>query len=461
MRQDEKDETQGLIYVQIAAYRDPQLLPTVEDMLSKASNPGALTFGICWQYGPEEEHLSLGPIFDCNKITARVEKISHTESKGLGWARSRTNALYGGEEFTLQIDSHHRFVQGWDAMLLEDYRQAALFSDKPIVTTYLPPFELGKPLPEALPTLMSQYEFSPDRLLMSRPWYIPPQQNPGRVVRARTLSAHFLFARGSFVEEVPYDPDAFFGGYVEEVTMSARAYTHGWDFFSPHRCYCYHEYTRVGRPKIWEDKPADTVQWDALARNRARQLQGQEDHGLDLGRFGLGSARSFRDWEVFAGLDFAGGNLQQYTLDVREPPNPLPYEDGFNCRTCDTHATTFPTTTFSTKVLWNPDILLADVKKAQPSKKLSCLTLGFETSDGKCLQRSDMLPSTHTEIFKHYDDQNEKEESLPSASIDVAVATKGENAPTTWVMWPVFTDKTNGEISWGTRQAGKILNCES
>ena len=43
------------IFVQIASYRDLQLIPTVEDMISKAKNPQNLVFGICWQYGEEED----------------------------------------------------------------------------------------------------------------------------------------------------------------------------------------------------------------------------------------------------------------------------------------------------------------------------------------------------------------------------------------------------------------------
>ena len=42
------------IFVQIASYRDPELIPTIEDMLAKANNPEALTFGICWQYDSSE-----------------------------------------------------------------------------------------------------------------------------------------------------------------------------------------------------------------------------------------------------------------------------------------------------------------------------------------------------------------------------------------------------------------------
>jgi len=37
------------IFVQLASYRDPQLIPTIEDMLAKADNKDQFVFGICWQ----------------------------------------------------------------------------------------------------------------------------------------------------------------------------------------------------------------------------------------------------------------------------------------------------------------------------------------------------------------------------------------------------------------------------
>ncbi len=104
------------IFVQLASYRDPELLPTISDMLEKADNPEQFVFGICWQYGPEENPN----IFDGRK-EYRVTKIPFEKSEGLGWARNVTNSLYEGEKYTLQLDSHHRFAEHWDTMLLEDY----------------------------------------------------------------------------------------------------------------------------------------------------------------------------------------------------------------------------------------------------------------------------------------------------------------------------------------------------
>ena len=41
-----------MIFVQIAAYRDPELLPTIIDCVAKAKHKNDLTFGICWQKQP-------------------------------------------------------------------------------------------------------------------------------------------------------------------------------------------------------------------------------------------------------------------------------------------------------------------------------------------------------------------------------------------------------------------------
>ena len=46
------------IFVQIASFRDPQLNPTLQDMLSKAKYPKNLRIGICNQYN-EEDNFNL------------------------------------------------------------------------------------------------------------------------------------------------------------------------------------------------------------------------------------------------------------------------------------------------------------------------------------------------------------------------------------------------------------------
>jgi len=322
----------GKTLVQIASYRDPELIPTIKDMLAKAKHPENLVFGICWQYDETE------PIdtYD-NNPQFRVAKYHYTESCGLGWARNITNSLYDNEEFTLQIDSHHRFVQDWDEIVLQDYKQALEVSKKPIITTYCTPFnpKACSCEYEQLPSLMSQYEFSADRLLMSMPWYIQDYKERTKVIRARTLSGHFYFVKGKFIKEVPYDPDIYFGGYTEETTMSVRAYTNGYDFFSPYRMVMWHEFTRNYRTKHWEDHSQQSKteklsgDRDAFARNKTRQMFGTEDYDIDMGKYGLGKVRTVHDYEVYGGFDFKTCRIQEYTSKVKEPPNPIDWEAQF------------------------------------------------------------------------------------------------------------------------------------
>lgn len=379
----------GKIFVQIASYRDPELYPTVEDMIAKAKYPERLTFGIVLQYGPED-HLDYFDGWD----NVTVDKYHYYESEGLGWARNKTNKLWKGEQYTLQIDSHHRFVQDWDEILLEDYNQALKFAPKPIITTYVTPFD-----PQAdpstwnpVPCLMSQYEFSSDKLLMSMPWYIQDYKERDTVIRARTISGHFYFCDARFIEEVEYDPRCFFGGYVEETTLSVRAFTHGYDFFSPYRMICWHEYSRSYRVKIWDDQghknenvKVTTGERDILARNLTRQLFGQEEHNIPLGNYGLGSHRTLHDYEVYAGFDFKNCRIQDYTLQVKEAPNPRNW------------AEQFISTNHEYRLEWDVEFFKAQKEKVY----FDVITLGVVDAFGTNLYRKDFSLDTDPSVFNY------------------------------------------------------------
>jgi hypothetical protein len=353
------------------------MIPTIEDMLAKASHPENLVFGLCWQYDETEDITK----YD-NDPRFRVSKYHYSESQGLGWARHITNTLYNGEKYTLQIDSHHRFVQGWDDICLEDYKQAKKHSKKPIITTYCTPFNPNdnESTWNPVPCLMSQYEFSGDKLLMSMPYYIQDYKERKHIIKARTISGHFYFTSGDFVKEVPYDPDIYFGGYTEETTLSVRAFTNGYDFFSPHRMVMWHEYTRNYRPKHWDDhgKESQTKKTsgerDIFARNKTRQLFEQEDHNINMGEYGLGTKRSLHDYEVYGGFDFKKCRIQDYTLKVNEPPNPLPWDEQFI------------TNQFKITCEWDVEFF-----KKYEFKKPKFLTLGVQTKSGLELHRKDFL----------------------------------------------------------------------
>jgi glycosyltransferase involved in cell wall biosynthesis len=371
------------IFVQLASYRDPQLVPTMRDALKQAARPENLIFGICWQ---KDDSESLEEFADHPQV--RYQVFNYTESQGLGWARNKVAELWEGEPYTLQLDSHHRFEKDWDIMMIEDYIQALTMSDNPIISTYLSPFDVLSADEcrcnlQKLPSLMSQYEFSSDKLLMSMPWYIQDWKERDTVIRARTISGHFYFVDSKFIKDVPYDPDIYFGGYTEETTMSVRAWTSGYDFFSPYRPYIWHEYTRRGRPKHWEDHGTKSEtnktsgERDVFARQKTRQLFDQEDNGIDLAGFGLGTVRTLREYELFTGVDFKNQRIQDYTLKVNEPPNSLPWDEGFI------------TNKYDVSINWDIEFF-----KNLQFKKPKFLTLGVLTKSDVELYRHDFQIET-------------------------------------------------------------------
>jgi Glycosyltransferase (GlcNAc) len=311
----------GSIFVSIASYRDPQLVPTVRDCLEKARNPERLRFGICWQHGGDEE---LPDWFSDHQFS--VLEIDYRESRGPCWARAEVMKLWDGEQWYLQLDSHHRFVPDWDLVLLDE--AARVDSDRFVLTSYAPPFSLGEAEPsEHIPTSMQFARFSPYGIPLFEPGYIAGWEQRTRPHRARFVSAHLLVAPGRFVRDVPYDPELYFHG--EEITLSVRAFTHGYDLFEPSRVMLWHEYTRADRRKHWDDHRGDRgPAWhdrDAASLARVRRLF----EGSDVGRFGLGTERTLKEYEAYAGISFRHRKVQDYTRLNLEPPNPPAEENWF------------------------------------------------------------------------------------------------------------------------------------
>jgi len=310
------------IFISIAAYRDPELIPTVQNCLAKAQWPDQLRFGICWQHGDEEEI----PASLKQDARFRILDVDWRESRGACWARAQIMDLWQGEDHYLQIDSHHRFAEGWDAKLLECARLTA--SPKPLITTYCPSYTPGQEiLSPTEPTQMDFDYFTADGIAMFKPAFISQWRSLRRPLRARFVSGHFLFAPGSFVEEVPYNSELYFHG--EEITLAIRAYTCGYDFFHPAEVLIWHEYTREYRRKHWGDHvESERVELPWYERDsKSRDAVTRFLKNPHVGRFGCGSSRTFAEYEAYAGIDFSHRKVQDHTWQGAEPPNPTAMEN--------------------------------------------------------------------------------------------------------------------------------------
>ena len=314
------------IFVQIASYRDPQLKPTIDDCIKNAKHPKNLVFGITNQYHPDDE-------FNIDEYQKdkrfRIENVLYSESKGACWARNLLQQRYSGETYTLQIDSHMRFTPNWDVEMIKMVKQLQKKGfKKPLLTGYVSSFDPDNDPAGRVqePWRMSFDRFIPEGACFFLPETIPGWQTLTEPVPARFYSAHFCFTLGQFSIEVQHDNEFYFHG--EEIAVGVRAYTWGYSLFHPHKVLIWHEYTRKGRTKQWDDdKEWGKKNESAHLKNRKLfSMDGEVYNPEEFGKYGFGTERTLKDYEKYSGLLFSKRAVQQYTLDKQYPPNPQVFE---------------------------------------------------------------------------------------------------------------------------------------
>jgi len=318
------------IFISIASYRDPQLIPTIQNILDTAKSPEDLVFCIAWQRGIDELRR-----LDSYKQDSRfrIIEIPVEESRGACWARYKIQQMYQNEEYMLQLDSHHRMILHWDSELIAMHKM--LLDEgvkKPLITSYLPSFKPSSYPDDAgdTPWTVTIQRYLPQGPPFLSPHPIQDFKNKSGPIPQRFISGHFLFGYGSFIEEVPYDPDFYFHG--EETSLAARAFTHGYDLFAPHKILCWHYYGRDHEMRHWRNF-TNWYDFDSKSFARFRSLFGMKDEKgkledpIEFGKYGFGNVRTLEDYERYAGLKFSTRQIHKDTL-AQLPPPVSNYEDG-------------------------------------------------------------------------------------------------------------------------------------
>ena len=278
------------IYVQVPSYRDSELPKTLLDLYAKAAVPERLRSCVIWQRAPEEALPP--PVWALPGID--IIEIDAQASLGCNWAREMAQKCWRGEEFTLIIDSHHRFVRGWDEAAVAMHRQLrASGVRKPLLTAYLPDYD---PKREPGARRKRPYRIIPYgrdhgilTKLASTP--IPLWTSLTEPLEADFLSLHFIFTTGEFNDEIRFSPQIYFFG--DEVVTTVRAYTSGYDLFHPHRILGWHCFDRAGRVPHWNDHPDWHRQHERSLSVMRRFFAG--DYIDDI--LTLGTERSVADFE--------------------------------------------------------------------------------------------------------------------------------------------------------------------
>ena len=399
------------IFIQVASYRDPQLILTIKSAIENAKSPENLVFSIARQFHPDDKFDDLSEYKNDDRF--KILSIPYDETKGVCWARNLTQQQYDGEKYTLQIDSHMRFAQNWDEILIEMLED--LISDgykKPLLTTYVPSFDPDNDPGGRVnsPWRMSFDRFIPEGAIFFLPETIPNFEKLTKPVPARFYSAHFCFTLGQFVVEVQHDPRFYFHG--EEISIAVRAFTHGYDLFHPHKIVMWHEYTRKGRTKQWDDdKTWGEKNKNSHLLNRKLFSMDGEKYDEDLfEEFGFGKQRTLRDYEKYAGILFEKRAVQQETLDKRYPPNTYNYNSEEEWK--DSFASIFKH-------------CIDLYKDSVPYKDYDFWVVAFHDDDGNTIIRLDANKDEVTRIMSSKDNFYKIWREFPTT-----------HKPAYWVVWP-------------------------
>jgi len=293
------------IFISIASYRDPILIKTIESAISKANRPHDLYFGLVIQDLKKD-------IPDLSKYKNISQFIMHPrDAMGAGFARDIAMSLYDGQDYFLQIDSHTIFEDGWDDIAIAElYKAKNIANNNKVILSYFPPpfyVESNKrisivkndkkqlPYPtRQKPIINKRKEWTAERYEFEDKERLNPELSS-------TVLGGFIFADASLIKEVPYDPEISFFG--EEICFAMRAWTRGWDIYSPGKNICYHFYFRGDYKKIWKDINIRKISW-AEVENISREKQKKVLCGIETGIYGAGNIRSLKDYEDFIGIDF-------------------------------------------------------------------------------------------------------------------------------------------------------------
>ena len=316
-----KKQGEETIFVQIAAYRDPELLPTLRDLFSKARYPDRIKVCIAWQHSTEDLWDNLNEFKDDTRVN--IIDIDYATSTGACWARNLIQQEYNQEDWTLQLDSHHRFTEEWDESCITMVKELQRDGyKKPLLTSYIPSYNPDKE-PDGrvnTPWGMSFDRFTPEGVVFFLPWYME-EGDIDKPLPARYYSAHFAFTLGKHAIEVQHDPEYYFHG--EEITLAVRSYTHGYDLFHPNKVLAWHEYTRKNRTKQWDDDS----QWgdrNLACHKKVRSLlQVDNENEVVETKYGLGTERTLEEYEIYSGIKFKDRSISDRCKTNIVPPGSI------------------------------------------------------------------------------------------------------------------------------------------
>jgi hypothetical protein len=306
-----QNNNNGYIFVSIASYRDDQCSDTVKSLIDNADNPKLLRIVVCQQNAPLDEDCLKG----LNKRGAKVEieRLNNLQAKGPTYARWKIQQLLGNEEYFLQLDSHSRLVVGWDTLLKNQLSECP--SDNPVLTQYPPDYQIvekskrNNPIEEKWEIdklrgglYIQKFDENDNFARIQSDYTTEYRRTP---FNAEGWAACFSFSKSDFAKNVPYDPYTPFLFFGEEMDITLRGYTQGYDFYSPSINVVFTSFKREHRKTFRENpiqKPLEILSrfriYHRLGYIKTDQIPEKYQFILiETNKFPMGKVRTISDWE--------------------------------------------------------------------------------------------------------------------------------------------------------------------
>eukprot|EP00640_Fibrocapsa_japonica_P001155 CAMPEP_0113941122 /NCGR_PEP_ID=MMETSP1339-20121228/7110_1 /TAXON_ID=94617 /ORGANISM="Fibrocapsa japonica" /LENGTH=421 /DNA_ID=CAMNT_0000945183 /DNA_START=376 /DNA_END=1641 /DNA_ORIENTATION=- /assembly_acc=CAM_ASM_000762 len=352
------------IFVSVASYRDEYCPGTLKSMYEKAQAPELVYIGLVQQNCEAKCRTGVldhkGTINDappdvscykefcasdqgrevCARGQVRLLAINETESLGPASARHFASKLWMGETYFFQIDSHMIFAQNWDQTLISMYQNCPTPNPKRVLTHY-PPDTQSKNWEKQAGYRMCDPLFATSDIeseIVRLNAAIPRDKEDKGPRFAPFIAAGFFFAHSSFLGEIPFDPLMPYIFMGEEILLSLRFWTNGWDIFSPNKNVCTHYYVRRHKPKFWETvgrvfkKPGIHTKIQLQVMKRVKNILGYPENSADiiwpptllahLDLYGIGHQRAAQDYMDMVGINVVTKRIKKpiWCHDGRPPP---------------------------------------------------------------------------------------------------------------------------------------------
>ncbi len=206
----------------------------------------------------------------CDKKAIRLLQIEERDSLGLNVARYLAAKLWRGENFFFQVDSDFHFGMRWDESLIKDmnatptypksvlsYHPAA-FADEEDFNSILEKDAPHRVCGARFPKTTAGPDSNIIYLDIDKEENSAQQQissEDGKPCPTAFLRSSFVFAHGTMLSTVPFDPFVPWISMGDETVLSLRMWTCGFNFYGPTKSVAgyYPDYPQQKRRKFWEN----------------------------------------------------------------------------------------------------------------------------------------------------------------------------------------------------------------